>query len=354
MRRVFVRATFVVIICLGILSNPALADYKNFGIYQDTNGDGILNPGDTYIDGFMSWYTHDSAASSYNYGDHGDAAITGSSDLTGAPWASDHAGDGALSWLPMHDDELHMYMAWSDWDNTSAEGINGQHGGYALGMIANDYVRGRTDLSASGGYGLDIAVRNDGTVLPQVTLSDDYTVTGGATTGRPPFPPDKDNASQELYKISDPDGGDPYNHNFEGRWNYTASTADGGIIGGIHNGDYDIDIDPSNIVLSRLGDGLVIRIDPQSFSEVDKIVIFDFGYANGAANTLGSIAPANYIGHTPNSEVGLGIEIPIIGNIEDGYQAFFIASIPDVIPEPSTLLSLLVLGGMILLGKKRR
>lgn len=337
------------LVCVGVIAGPASADFKNFGVYQDTNGDGILNPGDTFIKGFMSWYTYHSAATSYNYGDHGDAAITGSSDLTGAPWASDNATDSSLSWLRMDDDELHMYMAWSDWDNNSQEGIANQRGGFALGMIANDYIRGRTDLSPSGGYDLDIAIRNDGTTLPQVRLSDDYTVTGGATTGRPPFPGMQDNASQELYKTAGSDA--TYNNQFEGRWNYTASTGDGGVIAGIHNGDYDIEIDPSNIVTSKLGDGLVIRIDPLAFREVNKIVLYDFGYYNGAVDALGNVAPAGYVG----SDVGwapLGIEIPI-GT--DANKTFFIASIPEVIPEPVTLLSLTIMAvaSALVTGKRR-
>ena len=66
--------------------------------------------------------TYYSSASSYNYSAHNDNAQIGSSDLTGAPYAADQANDAVLSWLPMDDDELHMYMAWSHYDNTSAEG----------------------------------------------------------------------------------------------------------------------------------------------------------------------------------------------------------------------------------------
>ena len=354
MKEKFALTVSVMFVCLAILTGPAQADFKNFGIYQYTNGDGVLNPGDTFIDGFMSWYTYDSSGSSYNYGDHGDAAITGSSDLTGAPWASADANHNPLNWLRMDDDELHMYMAWSNWDNTSQEGIDNQRGGFALGMIANDYIRERTDLTGSGGYDLDIAIRNEtgaNATLPQVTLSDDYTVTNGATTGRPPFPGPKDNASQELYKITDPDGPNPYNHHFEGAWNYTASTADGGVIAGIRNGDYDIDITPSNIVDTITGDGLVIRIDPSRFTEVDKIIIYDFGYEIGLQDTLGSIAPAGYLG-AGATFAGIGIEIPIIGNIEDGYQAFFIASIPEMTPEPSSLFFLLIAVGVVAIRRR--
>ena len=360
MRRELVKLTFVLALCLGILSSPALADYKNFGIYQDTNGDGILNPGDTYIGGFMSWYTHDSAASSYNYNQHTNAVpdpqLIGKTDLPGAPWASDfdnHDPSDPRTWLPMHEDELHMYLAWSNWDNApeqSGENI----GGFALGMIANNYVNSKFAVppQASGGYLLDIAVRNDSTTVPGVTLSDDYT-DGTPPTGRPEDPLIKNDGSQELYKIADP-GGTEYNHHFQGRWDYTAlhSTADGGVIGGIHNGDYDIDIDPSKIVTSKLGDGLVIRIDPQAFDKVDKIVLYDFGYFNGAIDTTGDPMPANYVGHT-STWGPLGIEIPIISDREEGYQAFFIASIPEVVPEPATLLTLLVSGAVAVLARRR-
>jgi len=343
----------VCLVCVGVITGPARADFKNFGIYQDTNGDGILNPGDTFIKGFMNWYTWHSAASSYNYNEHSDPELSGKTDLPGAPWSSDEKADGTFSWLPMHEDELHMYMVWSEYDNSVIPGESGSGDlpGFSLGMIANNYIREDNTVSASGGYDLDIAVRNDGTTLPQVTLSDDYTVTGGATTGRPPAPGTQDNASQELYKTLGADA--TYNHQFEGRWDYTAShsTADGGVIGGIHNGDYDIEIDPSNIVTSKLGDGLVIRIDPQAFDEVDKIVLYDFGYFNGAVDTAaGNPPPAGYVG----SDVGwgpLGIEIPI-GTTDD--KTFFIASIPEVIPEPVTILTLAIMALAGTLVTRRR
>ena len=334
---------FMCLVCLSVIIGPASADYKNFGIYQDTNGDGILNPGDTFIKGFMTWYTWHSAASSYNYNEHSDPYLSGQTDLPGAPWASDSKTDGTFSWLPMHEDELHIYMVWSEYGNTviPGESGSGDKPGFSLGMIANNYIREDNTVTASGGYDLDIAIRNDGTTLPQVTLSDDYTNGAGVTTGRPPAPGTLDLTAQEqeLYKTTGTDA--TYNHQFEGRWDYTAthSTADGGVISGIHNGDYDIEIDPSNIVTSRLGDGLVIRIDPQAFDEVDKIVFYDFGYFNGAQDTLGSTAPVGYVG----SDVGwgpLGIEIPI-GTSAD--KTFFIAAIPEVVPEPVTLLSLAIM-----------
>ena len=342
-------AVSVVLVCMTLTSGHALADYKNFGIYQDTNGSGVLDPGDTFIQGFMNWYTHYSAESSYNYGDHSDPALSGFTDLTGAPYAADHLEDPNnenFSWLPMHDDELHIYMLWAHYNNTDAGELELERNGFALGMIANDYIRGRDDSSPSGGYDLDIAIRNDGTALPQVGLSDDYIDAQGNITGRPPHPGTLDGAAleQEYYKVTDPDLGDPYNHHFEGRWDYTASTGDGGIISGVHNGDYDIDIFPSNIVDSVAGDGLVIRIDPLAFDEVFKIVLFDFGYYNGAVDTAGTVAPAGYDEFNP-----LGIEIPI-GTADD--KTFFIASIPEVVPEPTSMLSLLI--GTCIIGLVRR
>ena len=221
-------------------------------------------------------------------------------------------------------------------------------------MIANNYVNSKITNppipQASGGYLLDIAIRNDSTTLPQVTLSDDYT-DGTPPTGRPEDPLIKNDGSQELYKIADP-GGTEYNHHFQGRWDYTAlhSTADGGVIGGIHNGDYDIEIDLSNIVTSKLGDGLVIRIDPLAFDEVDKIVFYDFGYYNEAVDKTGDSPPDKYVGHT-STWAPMGIEIPI-GT--DDNMTFFIASIPEVIPEPVTLLSLTIMAvAGLLLARKR-
>jgi len=322
----------LVVVCLGILVSPARADYKNFGVYQDTNADGVLNPGDTYLGGIMSWMTYISAATSYNYFDHNDPALTGKSDLTGAPYAFDQANDPVLSWLPMDDDELHIYLAWSYYDNTSAEGTSNQRAGFSLGLIANDFIRSRSINEPGGGYSLDIAVHNDTTAIPQGTMSDDYD-----TNGRPPTPGYKTDSSQEFYKITNPNPSGFYTDYFEGRWNYTVSTGDGGIIDGIHNGDYSIDINPSDIVTSMTGDGLVVRIDPQAFDEVSKIVIYDFGYSAGAVDTLGLTAPVGYNEFGP-----VRLEIPI-GT--DPNMTFFIASIPGVIPEPSSLLVLTALVG---------
>ncbi len=331
MQRVCARAVFVLVVCLAILSNPVLAEFKNFGVYQDTNASGELDPEDTFLGGFMNWWTYDSAASSYNYGDHyvADNAnpdpLDGFVDLTGAPWARIAQGNDDLISLPVNnpdlsdDDVLHIYMVWSWWDNNMAEGLENDRDGFSLGMLANSFIRSRSDESYGGGLDLDIAIRNDGTSLPQVTLSDDFQDDADLNDGRPLAPRGKDNLSQELYWIPDP-GGEPYNHYFQGEWRYTVSTADGGVIGGIHNGDYDVLIDPDDLVTSVSGDGLVIRMDPQDYDELSKIIIYDFGYANGSY---------------------------------DPDMTFFIASIPELVPEPSALLSLLILGTMVGLGRGR-
>ena len=342
MRRVSAYFLSIVIAGMLLLSSPTLADFKNFGAYQDTNGDGILNPGDTFLGGFMSWYTHYSGGTSYNYSDHDDDALEGFDDLTGGPYAADKENDPGdeLSWLPRKEDELHMYLAWSEYDNTSPEGILYDREGYSLGMIANDYIPGSSDDSYSGGYDLDIAVRDDDTSTPQVTLSDDYDSHGG----RPPSPGTKDNASQEFYKIADPNLADPYNHHFQGRWDYTASTGDGGVIGGVSNSDYDIMVNMNtDIVTSIAGDGLVIRIDPLTFDEVNKIVIYDFGYSAGAVDTVGQTPPVGYNEFGP-----VPLEIPI-GT--DADKTFFIASIPT--PEPSIILCLLIPAAAFLIRRRR-
>ncbi len=350
MRRELVRLTFILALCLGILSSPAWAEYKNFGVYQDTETNGVLDVGDTYLGGFQNWYTYDSAASSYNYGDHKVVEtppvaypdpLNGFTDLTGAPWAKNELGV-VDSWLPISDgvpddDVLHIYMVWSEHDNLPAQSLENKDG-FSLGLLANGFVRWpRDDATSSGGtIDLDIAIRNDDTAFPQVTLSDDYIDEFGTISGRPPFPGilDPDAQEQEFYKIAP--GGAPYNHYFEGRWDYTNSTADGGVISGIHNGDYDIDINPSNIVLSILGDGLVIRIDPQDLSEnieITKVIIYDFGYNTGATRF-----------------VPFELEIP--WGMDSG-STFFIASIPEMVPEPATLLTLLITGAVGVLARRR-
>ncbi len=361
MQRACARPVFVLVSILaivGILSNPVLADFKNFGIYQDTNADGVLNPGDTFIEGFMSWYTYYSAASSYNYNNHSDSHLKIDEDhdqpyLTGAPYAADQADDGELSCLfdspadeAFAEDKLHIYMAWSKWDNAPEQSGENKDG-FALAMIANNYTREAATATVSGGYDLDIAINNDGTSWPQVTLSDDYIDKFGNVTGRPPAPGilDPDALEQEYYKIAP--GPAPYDHYFQGRWDYTENTGDGGVISGIHNIDYDIVINPSDIVQSISADGLVIRIDPLAFRDVDTIVFYDFGYSEDAVDTLGDTVPLHYAGNTANFDP---LRIEIAADTAAS-KTLFIASIP--VPEPSGLLSLLILGTIVVLGRRR-
>jgi len=354
MRRVIARTIFVLVVCLGILSNPVpvtAMDIQNFGVYQDTNSSGELDPNDTFLGGFMNWYTFYSAASSYNYGDHYVPGplpsddnpypdpLAGFTDLAGAPYGADEPGDQTLRWLPISDDDesdddvLHIYMVWSHYDNAPEQALENKDG-FSLGVLVNSFLRSRSDDSYGGGLDLDIAIRNDNTSFPQVTLSDDYIDEDGNITGRPPVPGILDPLAQEqeFYKIAP--GGAPYNHYFEGRWEYTKSTTDGGVIGGIHHDEYAIDINLSDVVTSVSGDGLVIRMDLQGYDELEKIIIYDFGYAAGADQ-----------GNPVELEIPLGL---------DPDKTFFIASIPDVVPEPVTLLSLTIMAvAGVLVARKR-
>ena len=193
MQRESARTVFlsvIILATLAILSNPALAELRKFGVYQDTNANGVLDAGDTFLGGFMNWLTYDSAATSYNYGDHyspgnsiAEDPLDGFVDLTGAPWARSEEGNDDLSWLPISnpdlsdDDVLHLYMVWSWWDNNSLEGLDADRDGFSLGMLANSFLRSRSDESYGGGLDLDIAIRNDDSSLPQVSLSDDFKIT---------------------------------------------------------------------------------------------------------------------------------------------------------------------------------
>ena len=89
---------------------------------------------------------------------------------------------------------------------------------------------------------------------------------------------------------------------------------------------------------------MVIRIDPLAFDEVSKIIIYDFGYFGGAMDVAGLTPPTGY------SEFGpLALEIPL-GT--DADQTFFIASIPDMVPEPSGVLTLVILAGALVAIKQ--
>ena len=108
------------------------SDYvKNWYIYNDSNVDGILDPGDTFVRTFKNWWTPASSHSQYNYSrDGGTGLIYGAdSDINASPinYAS-HKNSGKEDfWLglnPTADNEhtIQFYMSYSQFDNNDWKG----------------------------------------------------------------------------------------------------------------------------------------------------------------------------------------------------------------------------------------
>lgn len=182
-------------------------DYvKQWYIFKDTTGDGILNPGDTYVEKMKNWWTPVSSGSQGLYSD--DPNATG--DLVSAPenWATytlpdahpDKDNPNYNYWLPRQDHTMSFYMTYSQFDNCAWHDPNFHYGdtptieniiremhsgrnGYGLGWVINDYDAAHTQTPA-GFVNMDIAV-HDGkldTVIPswgrsisnpQISMSND-------------------------------------------------------------------------------------------------------------------------------------------------------------------------------------
>lgn len=86
-------------------------DYiKSWNIFVDTVNDGILSPGDGFIDTMDNWWTPKSAATQYNY-----TYRSGQASQSGAPFS--HAKKDAY-WLDREAGALSFYMTYSQLDNS--------------------------------------------------------------------------------------------------------------------------------------------------------------------------------------------------------------------------------------------
>ena len=191
---------------------------RTWDIYNDSQLDGILNPGDTKVGQFMNWWSPVSSHSMATYGDHQNQGP--GYDLTSAPmnWATytlDPADPNRDNpdynyWLTREQNTLRFYMTYSQFDNNDwavtnygdtqltqdiVRQRNLERNGWALGWVVHDYqgYEGSSPQGQAGFVQMDIYVHRGaldtyidgfGTSRsnPQVSMSDDVDYTVGLDT----------------------------------------------------------------------------------------------------------------------------------------------------------------------------
>ncbi|MGA2265018.1 MAG: PEP-CTERM sorting domain-containing protein [Phycisphaerae bacterium] len=176
------------------------SNYNNtWYIFNDSNEDGILNPGDTYISQMKNWWTPVSSGSQGLYND--DPNVT-SGDLTSAPmnWATYTLPSGDPNannpnynyWLPRANNAINFYMSYSQFDNCTWDDPNFKYGsnptqsaivrqrhegrgGWNLGWVIGDSNAELTQTPA-GTFNMTVAVHDGG-----------GTFNGGTTVNGQPF-----------------------------------------------------------------------------------------------------------------------------------------------------------------------
>lgn len=168
-------------------------DYvRQWHIFNDSQVDGVLNPGDTYVDSFQNWWSPVSSHSQATYKDH--AGYGAGYDYSSAPmnWAtytldpSDPNRDNPNYnyWLPRQENSLSFYMTYSqfdnnDWANTNygdteltqdiVRQRNLERNGWALGWVSGDYDY-QASATSTVGVNMDIYVHSG----KLVTTVDDW------------------------------------------------------------------------------------------------------------------------------------------------------------------------------------
>jgi hypothetical protein len=135
---------------------------RQWHIFNDSQTDGILDPGDTYVETFSNWWTPVSSHSQATYRDHqnwGPGYDYASAPMNWATYTLDPDDSNRNNpdynyWLPRQQNALHFYMTYSQFDNNDwattnygntaqAQQIvrqrNLERNGWALGWVANDY-----------------------------------------------------------------------------------------------------------------------------------------------------------------------------------------------------------------------
>ncbi len=170
---------------------------QSWYIYNDSNTDGILNPGDTSIDAMDNWWTTVSSHTQHNYesGPYGGGfnydPVT--QDMPSGPmnFATSSLPDGHPDknnssynyWLPMASNEIHFYMSYSQHDNDVSSEVPGNE--WALGWVTNTITKVNGQYVYDGSFGgnveMDIFVHNGQSgssnvgqsVTPNVSMSND-------------------------------------------------------------------------------------------------------------------------------------------------------------------------------------
>ncbi len=177
---------------------PADAGHiQSWHIYNDSNTDGILNPGDTAIDTMDNWWTTVSSHTQHNYesGPYGGGfnydpvtqdMPSGPMNFATSSLPAGHPDKNNSSynyWLPMASNEIHFYMSYSQHDNDVSSEIPGNE--WSLGWVTNNIEKVNGQYVYDGSFGgnveMDIFVHNGrtpstnvgGFIQPEVSMSND-------------------------------------------------------------------------------------------------------------------------------------------------------------------------------------
>ena len=156
---------------------PADAGHiQSWYIYNDSNTDGILNPGDTSIDAMDNWWTTVSSHTQHNYesGPYGGGfdydpvtqdMPSGPMNFATSSLPAGHPDKNNSSynyWLPMASNEIHFYMSYSQHDNDVSSNVSENE--WSLGWVTNtiNKVNGQYvyDDTFGGNVEMDIFVHN--------------------------------------------------------------------------------------------------------------------------------------------------------------------------------------------------
>jgi len=172
-------------------------DYvKTWYIYNDSNTNGILDPGDTKIACFDNWWTPVSAHTEHNYalGPHDSTGFyyTPGEDVSSGPMNfADHVNPANNFWLQQEAGTVSFYMAYSQYDNNDFAAMtvtnteealvkarNMYRNGWALGYLTNAIQKDASgnvinNQTPAGTVDMDIYVHNGQGTLTNVDFGAD-------------------------------------------------------------------------------------------------------------------------------------------------------------------------------------